>query len=203
MNARPQSESFWRVLEKYWDTDLISRWKTHVFGQRGTGVCQNMITLSPSAHAYWGAALFALKPVSLSKDRKELVVQFFWLRPLARVHRISLRSRPVLHGDWEGSVSNIKLFNCQTDAKICSGDHITLTTEDPTTMPLPSIDLLEMQWVLHRLTALSGGAEPIDLDLDSDDGGDEGADDGFDDKVYSDSYDDVSILPYPMAMVRR
>ena len=147
------------MLEKYWDANLISRWKTHVFGLKGTEVCQNMITLSPSAHAYWGAALFALKPVSLSKDQKELVVQFFWLRPVARVHRVSLRSRPVLHGDLGGSVSNIKLFNCQTEAKICSGDHITLTTEDPTTMPLPSIDLLEMQWVLHRLTALSSESD--------------------------------------------
>lgn len=51
-------------------------------------------------------------------------------------------------------------------------DHVILKTEDPTTMPLPSMDLLEMH--LRRLTAFSGGAEPIDLNLDSDDSGDEG-----------------------------
>lgn len=190
MNARPQSEMFWRVLEKNWDADFISRWKQPVFGPKGTEICQNMITLSPSALAYWGAALFALKPLSLSEDRKELVVQFFWLRPLARARMVSLRSRPVLHGDLGGSVSNVKLFNCQSETKICSGDRITLRTEDPATMPLPSIDLLEMQWVLHRLTALSGGAEPIDLALDSDDD----PEDGFDDDVYGESYRDVSIL---------
>ena len=42
-------------------------------------------------------------------------------------------------------------------------------------MPFPSMDFLEMQWGFHRLTALSGGAEPIEINLDSDDSGDESA----------------------------
>lgn len=37
---------------------------------------------------------------------------------------------------------------------------------------------------------MSGGAEPIDLALDSDDD----PEDGFDDDVYGESYRDVSIL---------
>jgi hypothetical protein len=44
-------------------------------------------------------------------------------------------------------------------------------------MPLPSIDLLEMQWIQHRLTALTGGADLFDLDFgdDEDDNMSEGS----------------------------
>ncbi|KAL2829766.1 hypothetical protein BDW59DRAFT_141993 [Aspergillus cavernicola] len=35
-------------------------------------------------------------------------------------------------------------------------------------LPLPSVDLLQMQWVLNRLTALSGAADVSDEELDPD-----------------------------------
>ena len=41
-------------------------------------------------------------------------------------------------------------------------DEISLETDDPVTRPLPDFRLLEMQWFLHRVAAMSGAAEPQD-----------------------------------------
>ena len=49
-----------------------------------------------------------------------------------------------------------------TNKRIHSGDEIYLETSDPKRLPLPDLRLLEMQWILHRVTALSGAAEPRD-----------------------------------------
>jgi hypothetical protein len=46
-----------------------------------------------------------------------------------------------------------------------SGDIFTFTTDDPVIRPLPSWELLDMQWVLQRLTAMSGGAGTPDVDV--------------------------------------
>jgi hypothetical protein len=43
---------------------------------------------------------------------------------------------------------------------ICSGYEISLKTDGPVSRPLPDFRLLEMQWYLHRVTAMSGAAEP-------------------------------------------
>ena len=51
---------------------------------------------------------------------------------------------------------------------VASGTVFTLTTEDPKEFPLPSRPLLEMQWLLHRVAAMSGAAEAQD-DSDWDD----------------------------------
>ncbi|GMG10541.1 unnamed protein product [Aspergillus oryzae] len=59
-----------------------------------------------------------------------------------------------------------KLFNIATDTKLCSGDIITFETNDPVGHPLPSMELLNMQWVLHRVLALSGVADATDEDLE-------------------------------------
>ena len=63
-----------------------------------------------------------------------------------------------------------KLWNHETDMKIHSGCEISLETDDPVSQPLPDLRLLEMQWVLHRVTAMSGAAEPLDHFHDNGDG---------------------------------
>jgi hypothetical protein len=60
----------------------------------------------------------------------------------------------------DGTPRNVKLFYGDTERKICSGDIITLTTDDPDEKPSPSLVLLEMQWFLHRVPTLGGAAEP-------------------------------------------
>lgn len=96
-------------------------------------------------------------------------VQFFWLRQYRRQPFVALSSCPALPADLQGSVENVKLFDCETETKICSGHRFTLHTDDPVNKPLPSRELLDMQWVLHRLTALTGSAEVYDPYHDCDD----------------------------------
>ncbi|PYI34920.1 hypothetical protein BP00DRAFT_422854 [Aspergillus indologenus CBS 114.80] len=54
-----------------------------------------------------------------------------------------------------------------SDTQICSGHKIIImTTDDPQDKPLPSMELLQMQWTLNRLAALSGAAAVDDEELD-------------------------------------
>lgn len=52
---------------------------------------------------------------------------------------------------------------------------------------MPDAALLDMQWVLQRVAALSAGAEPVD----------EPYDDYGDDYDYDDDDDDVSVSSFP------
>jgi hypothetical protein len=168
MRDIPKSDSFWVNLTSFWSKEMIDKWKKVVFTEQKTEICENLITLSPSAHAYWTKALFALKPLSVAADGKSMDIQLFWLCPYERLPSIPLTTRPELPDDLKGSVNNVKLFNHLTCQELCSGDIITLQTDDPENKPLPSKDLLEMQWLLHRATALSGGAEAIPTYYNSD-----------------------------------
>lgn len=59
---------------------------------------------------------------------------------------------------------NTKLFDCDTERIIKSGEKITLQTDDP----LPSMELLEMQWILNRVKTISGAADIPTDELDPD-----------------------------------
>lgn len=142
-------------------------WKKDLFGRRGTEICENLVTMGPTVHAYWGAAFFALKPLELSEDKKSLKLQFFWLRPLPRTGGyVPLEYSPDLKRDLKSSNEDAALFDHRTGKTICSGDTFTMTTDDPVNKPLPSVRVLQMQWVLHRLAALCGGAEALELKMD-------------------------------------
>lgn len=83
--------------------------------------------------------------------------------PITDTHERDLIQSPCLH-----SIS-VKTVRC--DGKICSGDTIVFQTDDPEQRPLPSVALLEMQWTLHRVLAMSGAADapdPEGMETDSD-----------------------------------
>lgn len=62
-----------------------------------------------------------------------------------------------------------RLWNHETLKPIESGHEIHLTTTDPKNLPLPSWEILEMQWHLNRVLAISGAADVEDSDDDYDD----------------------------------
>lgn len=62
------------------------------------------------------------------------------------------------------------LFHCETLGVISSGHIFTVTTANPVTHPLPSEELLTMQWNLTRIAIMQGAGEDEDSDIDS--GGD-------------------------------
>ncbi|RAK98911.1 HNH endonuclease signature motif containing protein [Aspergillus ibericus CBS 121593] len=140
-------ENFWEVLGTYWSPQQVKAWEEQTFDPDGTETCSNLMCMNNMAHKLWEKAGFALKPLSLSEDKRQLEVQFYWL-PMNK-YRGAMRG----------------LVNFVTDTRLCSGDILTFKTGDPEGHPLPSMELLNMQWVLHRVLALSGAAYATDKEL--------------------------------------
>ena len=178
-NRNQQSERnhrFWDLLSIFWTKEHIQRWRQAVFTDSATpdtGVdsCTNILCLCPNAHTYWNEGLFALKPLNLSPDNKELKVQFFW-QPRYKHNpgnKIKILTNTVSSEGLDGVDEDV--FLCRkagaTPAFIRSGDCFTFKTDDPIERPLPSIDLLDMQWTLQRLVGMSGAAGWVPLDDDS------------------------------------
>jgi hypothetical protein len=163
--------TFWQFLAIFWSVDRVKSWESQVFEEdfeNGIESCANLICLSVEVHDSWAKGAFALKPPALTNDRTSLTLQFFWMpvyEPRASV------SIPQVPKPLEGLTSHgsFELFDFSTRSFIQSGHQVTLETENPETMPLPSVALLEMQWVLQRLTAMSAAAEPVDYLWQNDD----------------------------------
>ncbi|GAB1206335.1 hypothetical protein APSETT445_005020 [Aspergillus pseudonomiae] len=166
-------QDFWDILNIFWAPEKVRSWSEQVLGPDGTETCSNMICMVNVAHMLWEKARFALKPLSISENQRALTVQFFWLPTNLYFHEIpALEAPSPFPRDLSSSTVNgehsAKLYNIATDRKLCSGDIITFETDNPVSHPLPSMELLEMQWVLHRVLALSGAADATDEDLDPD-----------------------------------
>jgi len=130
----------------------------------------------------WNRGLIALKPLELSPDRKELTVQFFWQVPgkYEIDSRVDLLAEPT-SSEGLDLIGDGYFLSCiegdgTTRHDIRSGEVFTFTTKDPQNLPLPGLELLEMQWFLQRLVGMSGAAEWPILDLDDDESVD---DDGW------------------------
>jgi hypothetical protein len=143
----------------FWTKERVDAWYNAIF-PLGTEVSQNLISLALHAHGYWTRAYFALKPIRMSDDKKRLDIQFFWLSSNPHVPEVNILQIPSLIANLDQGPNLAKLFNHETDTKIHSGCEISLETDDPVSRPLPDFNLLEMQWFLHRVTAMSGAAEP-------------------------------------------
>lgn len=103
-----------------------------------------MVCLSEPARRLWKLGRFALKPLSSSSSTPSgmatsLTVEFHWIWRQGN----------------ERFAEPPALFNHRTGNWIRSGDIFTLYTDDPVFMPLPSVDILDMQWVLTRAVGLA------------------------------------------------
>ncbi|CAM6004123.1 unnamed protein product [Sphagnum balticum] len=154
----------------------VTAWEAKLFPQgiseKGLEAVYNLISLSPCVHAAWGRGLFALKPISESDDKKTLTVQFFWQeKQKGPLPKISLTTTPISTQGLE-QAAGVWLFD-KNKKQIRSGDCFELQTDDPIQKPLPSFELLELQWFLQRIQGMAGAAD-IDVgweagrDFDSD-----------------------------------
>jgi hypothetical protein len=97
-----------------------------------------------------------------------LTVQFFWQKKQKDIQTtMSLTTKPFSTEDLEENTGAFRddsksvLYDFRTKQEIKSGDYFDLQTTDPTTKPLPSFQLLEMQWFLQRVLGMTGGAGHI------------------------------------------
>ncbi|GKZ75510.1 hypothetical protein AnigIFM56816_000163 [Aspergillus niger] len=172
-NSAETLKDVWDTARFFWSPEKVSKWEEAVSGPNGTECCSNLMALWSSVRGLWERACFALKPLDISNDREKLRVVFFWLSvPSAYLERVELRTPPSTFCLIDHGPHNTRLWNCETLAPIRSGDVLTFTTRDPDRMPLPSVDILWMQWTLTRALALSGAGEAReDVDSDDDDEG--------------------------------
>jgi hypothetical protein len=169
----PPRHNFWQTLRLFWSAGRIQNWRNAIFSDpnnpnQGVETCYNLICLSPDSHRYWTKARFALKPIQLSEDKKRLDVEFHWLPKYNR------SEMDILTSPQSPEVSNsrplIGLLHMATRQELYSGTKISFTTDNSVTRSLPHFALLEMQWILHRVTAMSAAAEVYD---DFDNNGDD------------------------------
>jgi hypothetical protein len=167
-------ENPWSVLRLFWAETRVNSWYNAITTDSGAEIVANLLTLAPHAYAYHRRAYFALQPQKLSEEKRHLTVGFHWIPEISKLpKRIDILTKAEISNnlDMSGIPGRcVKLFCVQNDQKICSGDEITFKTEDPEKMPLPSCELLDMHWVLQRLSALAGAAEVEDDIIESDDG---------------------------------
>ncbi|RHZ60687.1 uncharacterized protein CDV56_103881 [Aspergillus thermomutatus] len=120
---------------------------------------------------------FALEPVDKDEYGKWLTLKVWWLKRHEHAGGVDFSVTPQLPSDLHPRVYEVGLHNVRDDKPLLSGDLIKLETHDPENYPLPDMRILEMQWILNRVLALRGGAEPRDLEDDESDGDlDEGLD---------------------------
>jgi hypothetical protein len=144
----------------------------------GLARAYNLITLSRNAHESWDRGAFALKPISVSNDKTTLKIQFFWQKKqnYTQATTMSLLTTPFSTKDLDGNEGAYdhgitRLVNVYTLEPIKSGQFFELQTDDAIQRPLPSLQLLEMQWFLQRVAGMAGAAGDLDWedwDEDSD-----------------------------------
>ena len=180
-NQGPSFEkvSFWYRLRTFWSASRVQEWKNEIHRDQqnpetGTEGCFNLLCLSPSAHDMWNKGIFALKPVARSEDGTTLTIQFFWQPRYShrRTSGVDLLMEPLLSRDLN-HVDGVYTLpsGLREDGQlqpIRSGDMFTLTTNDPDKKPLPSFKLLELQWILQRVVAMSGICCESSFDYSSD-----------------------------------
>ncbi|KAI1907305.1 hypothetical protein LOZ12_005562 [Ophidiomyces ophidiicola] len=160
LNQQDRRASFFNLLKVLW-SQRIEKWETMLCN--GTEFLENMISFTPTLHRCHSAGLFGLQPIEASSDRKSLKLKFYWLpkRESLGNTMTDITDIPTLPDDVE--LEDMKIFNGRDGHRIKSGEVIELTTLDPERWPLPNWELLEMQWVLQRLTALRGAAGLPDM----------------------------------------
>ncbi|MCJ1344561.1 hypothetical protein MMC31_002764 [Peltigera leucophlebia] len=130
----------------------------------------NMLTLSPDAHNLWADGKFTLEPLGAEANLYQLRAAFRWTPPRSEDPKeLGIATDP-------GTIELIPLdegeliFDHHTRSELTDGHIVTITTHDPVIAPLPSRDLLMLQYFLIRVLRMAGraGADMLET-FDSDD----------------------------------
>ncbi|PWY96238.1 hypothetical protein BO94DRAFT_570584 [Aspergillus sclerotioniger CBS 115572] len=157
-------EQFWDALRYFWP-DRVNAWESAILQlELFAGPCGNEMCLCSHVRELWDVGYFGLKPLSKSDDGKKLRVMFYWLPeyPFSRKRDpgdVRLKERNT------ACPQACKLWNRDTEKKLASGDVLEFTTWNPSQLPLPSLELLELRWYIARLLAMSGASNIIAADL--------------------------------------
>ncbi|KAF2450490.1 hypothetical protein P171DRAFT_348345 [Karstenula rhodostoma CBS 690.94] len=173
--------NFWKVLEMFWPEDKVDAWRAKIFHKNGmpygTETVENMITFTATLHNFHTEGAFALRPIRITADKTQLELEFHWLKRQVRDSKkpVDLLDLPMSSRDLLTSEHG-QCF-CYMDngapTQLVSGQKFTMKTDDPVRMPLPDPGLLELQWHLQRIMAMSGAAGWKEDDFGGDDDDDD------------------------------
>jgi hypothetical protein len=184
--------TLWQLLGAFWPDREVQAWKATLSTAEGTEIFKNLLTMAPTVHLCWDSCEFALKPIHTAPDNRSMEVKFYWLKHRPRTKYASLVESPDLPSDFPSGRGDMKFWDCLSEKKLCSGDTIIMRTDDPINRPLPSEELLRMQWNLNRVAALSGASEIFDPHGSSDD------DDNYNDALIADWALDDELIDQPL-----
>lgn len=188
-SLRPKSDAimeartvFWSFLFTFWSEEKVQTWMQQLFpdGVRNDGKesLHNLICLSPSSHDKWNKGAFALKPLAAleGEDNKTLRLQFFWQAQHDIIAKdkteidlcATALSTSQLTANSTFHFALLQKWETSPASLLQSGDIITLTTKDPEGQPLPSREILELQWYLQRISGMAGAARSYEIAVTSD-----------------------------------
>ncbi|WEW58165.1 hypothetical protein PRK78_003633 [Emydomyces testavorans] len=160
----------WSVLRMFWTQERVDTWYNAITGPLATESVQNLMCFAPHVHKYHARAYFALEPVEGASELHALTVRFHWLPHMTKLHDLKANTRPSFPCDI-GCGRRIRLWNVESGEEILSDTLIRITAHNE--IPLPDPALLQLQWILHRIIALAGGAEAVNEPYGNDDYHDE------------------------------
>ncbi|KAL2756661.1 hypothetical protein ACRALDRAFT_2026691 [Sodiomyces alcalophilus JCM 7366] len=157
-----------QLLQMFWGSDKTMAWRRHYENAGITQSAQNYISMNHQLHYWFDNARFALRP--LRQTRNEIVVQFHWLRKTPLKPRTDIMGEQDIlgqagltdHQSW-----GVNLAHRRSGFPIQTGQTFIIRAENPE--DLPSFELLDLQWNLLRVAAISGAAEATDEDYETDD----------------------------------
>ncbi|KAL2886968.1 hypothetical protein HOO65_050089 [Ceratocystis lukuohia] len=136
--------------------DLLPRVQ-QLFPGTDTDIAENLMCLTPTLHAFWGAGLFALEPVSFSSDF--VTVRIWWMHDLLRQISVNLpRLGPALR----------RFYYSHNGLQILTGDILEFRSRGR--IPAPDFTLLKVQYLMQIMGVLCGAAEPDEDELEEEDG---------------------------------
>ncbi|OQD88184.1 hypothetical protein PENANT_c004G10152 [Penicillium antarcticum] len=174
----PAFPAIWKFVDFFWDHSTGERWKKAVFNssfdpERPVSDCTNLICLRNDLRTAWADGLFALRPVSVSDDKTEIEIEFHWQPRVGHATSdmvdVTKEPRP---SKYVSSVENLFVVVSERGNSflpIQSGYRFKITTNNPVDHPLPSFDLLDMQWNFTRMVSMSAVADTFDDGDDDDD----------------------------------
>lgn len=174
-----ERDIIWDYLKIFWPAPEVDAWLTFLHTPRQTEALENIITMDLMVHGVWDRCGFALQPVDLSDDGKVLTLKFYWLEQgeMTMFGHGYTREKMIERPDFPDNLTRgpyeLRFYDSLNDSWVTSGMEIKMTTF--TAYPLPSFELLNLQWHLQRVIAMAGGADFLEPDLgdDSDNGGDD------------------------------
>ena len=157
------------LLQCFWGKEQASTWRRLFEDPAITQSLANRVSINRQFHVWFGKTRFAFKP--LSQTPTTITLQFHWLR------RTNLLPSTLVEASGEAILNGLRmspetwglgnLAHRASGMPLKTGQTFVIRAENAE--DLPSFELLELQWNLHRIAAICGAADLADL-LDSDRG---------------------------------